>query len=142
MIGLDTNILVRLAVAAHPARAITLAVVQTEASRNIRLMVPTLVATEFLHVVTDQRRFEAAMSMAEALDWLKDFLANGAVSLLHPTDEAFRQTMVWMRQFHLGRKRILDTHLAAILYTSGVKRLLTANPSDFQIFNALEIVPI
>jgi hypothetical protein len=50
------------------------------------------------------------------------------------------QTLHWMRQFSLGRKRILDTHLAAILYTSGVRRLLTANPSDFTVFGVLEII--
>jgi hypothetical protein len=45
-----------------------------------------------------------------------------------------------MRQFNLGRKRILDTHLAAILHTNGVRRLLTSNPADFKIFGVLEIV--
>jgi hypothetical protein len=45
-----------------------------------------------------------------------------------------------MKQFNLGRKRILDTHLAAILYTNGVSRLLTSNPSDFAVFGVLETV--
>jgi hypothetical protein len=45
-----------------------------------------------------------------------------------------------MRQFNLGRKRILDTHLAAILHTSGVRRLLTSNPADFAVFGVLETV--
>lgn len=45
-----------------------------------------------------------------------------------------------MKKFDLGRKRILDTHLAAILYTNGVRRLLTSNPSDFTVFGALETV--
>jgi len=46
----------------------------------------------------------------------------------------------WMRQFNLGRKRILDTHLAAVLHGAGVRRLLTANPADFAVFGALETV--
>jgi hypothetical protein len=45
-----------------------------------------------------------------------------------------------MREHQLGRKRILDTHLAAILYTSGVTRLLTSNPGDFSIFQVFETV--
>jgi len=40
----------------------------------------------------------------------------------------------------LGRKRILDTHLAAILHTRGVRRLLTSNPADFTVFRVLETV--
>jgi hypothetical protein len=44
-----------------------------------------------------------------------------------------------MRQYNLGRKRILDTHLAAVLYANGVTRLLTSNPADFAVFNSLQI---
>ena len=46
----------------------------------------------------------------------------------------------WMRQFNLGRKRILDTHLAAILHTAGARRLLTSNAKDFTVFNVFEII--
>jgi len=46
----------------------------------------------------------------------------------------------WMRQFNLGRKRILDTHLAAVLHTAGVHRLLTSNPADFTLFGVLDTV--
>jgi hypothetical protein len=78
--------------------------------------------------------------MAEALEWMEDFLANPKVSLLQPTDESFHQTVRWMRQFQLGRKRILDTHFAAVLYTNGVRRLFTANPADFMVFGVLETI--
>jgi predicted nucleic acid-binding protein len=57
MIGLDCNILVQLAVADHPANARTLAVVESNAPQGKKLVFPSLVATEFLHVVTDERRF-------------------------------------------------------------------------------------
>jgi hypothetical protein len=53
-----------------------------------------------------------------------------------------RQMLHWMRQFNRGRKRILDTHLAAVLHTAGVRRLLTFNPTDFVVFGVLEpVVP-
>ena len=99
-----------------------------------------MIATEFLHVVTDERRFAPPLTMPEALDWIQEFLANPSVSLLEPTQASTNQTLRWMRQFNLGRKRILDTHLAAILHTSGVRRLLTSNPADFAVFGVLETV--
>ena len=74
----------------------------------------------------------------EGLDWTEDFLANPDVSLLEPSAESVRQTLRWMREFRLGRKRILDTHLAAVLYVAGVRRLLTSNPDDFAVFGVLE----
>jgi predicted nucleic acid-binding protein len=138
MTGLDCNILVQLALADHPASAATIAAVQGEAQRGQALVFPPLVASEFLHVVTDGRRFAPPLTMIEALDWVEDFLANPAVRLLEPGRGSFRQTLLWMRQFNLGRKRILDTYLAAVLYTAGVRRLLTSNPGDFAVFGVLE----
>ena len=76
----------------------------------------------------------------EALDWIEDFLANPGVRLLEPNASGMDQALTWMRQFKLGRKRILDTYLAAVLHTNGVRRLLTANPADFSVFGVLEIV--
>ena len=140
MIGLDCNILVQLAIADHPANAKTLAAVQAETARGKKLVFPPLVATEFLHVVTDERRFAPPLTMSEAIAWLEDFLANPSVGLVQATNASLDQTLSWMRQHALGRKRILDTHLAAVLHTSGVPRLLTSNPADFAIFTALETV--
>jgi predicted nucleic acid-binding protein len=140
MIGLDCNILVQLAVADHPFNLQTVAKLRAESASGEKFVFPPLIATEFLHVVTDDRRISPPLNMAEAIAWLQSFLSNGSVSLVHPNDASFTQTLAWMRQHNLGRKRILDTHLAAILYTNGVSRLLTSNPTDFAIFTALEIV--
>src|ERR1041385_5880828 len=86
------------------------------------------------------KRFDPPLTMPEALDWVEDFLANPMVALIEPNRAATEQTLRWMRQFNLGRKRILDTHLAAVLHSNGVHRLMTTNPSDFHVFQALEIV--
>ena len=32
---------------------------------------------------------------------------------------------------------LVRTHLAAILHTSGVRRLMISNPSDFKVFSVL-----
>lgn len=140
MTGLDCNILVQLALADHPANAATLAAVQAETQRGHPLVFPSLVVTEFLHVVTDAKRFDPPLTMSEALDWIEELLANATFQQLEPTPESLRQTLRWMRQFNLGRKRILDTHLAAVLHTAGVRRLLTSNPADFTVFGVLETI--
>ncbi len=104
------------------------------------LVFPALVVAEFLHVATDARRFAPPLTMTEALDWIEEFLKNPAVSLLELRQASMDQTLRWMREFNLGRKRILDTQLAAVLHISGVRRLLTSNPADFTVFSALETV--
>jgi hypothetical protein len=140
MIGLDCNILVQLAFAEHPANAKSQAIVKSEIERGAELVFPSLVITEFLHIATDGRRFSPPFTVPEAVAWIQEFMTNPAVRLLNPSQASLNQTLEWMNQFNLGRKRILDTHLAAILYTNGVRRLLTSNPSDFTVFGVLEIV--
>jgi predicted nucleic acid-binding protein len=140
MIGLDCNILVQLAFADHPANTKTLAAVKVETDKGGKLVFPSLIVAELLHVATDDRRFAPPLTMTEALDWIDEFLKNPAVSLLEPTSASMDQTLRWMRQFNLGRKRILDTQLAAVLHTSGIHLLLTSNPTDFTVFRVLETV--
>src|SRR5687768_13232830 len=126
MTGLDCNILVQLAIADHPANAQTVSKVTAETAAGSKLVFPPLVATEFLHVVTDNRRLDPPLSMMEAISWLENFLANSQVGLIFPNDLSFKKTLALMREHNLGRKRILDTHLAAVLLTHGVSRLLTS----------------
>jgi predicted nucleic acid-binding protein len=99
MIGLDCNILVQLAFADHPANAKTLAAVEAETGRGEKLVFPSLVVNEFLHVATDPRRFAPPLTMTEAMDWIEDFLANPMVGLIEPTKAGVDQALRWMRQF-------------------------------------------
>ncbi|HET7625550.1 MAG TPA: hypothetical protein VFM25_09820 [Verrucomicrobiae bacterium] len=82
-----------------------------EVKRGNHLAIPVLVIAEFLHVITDSKRFSPPLTMIEALDWVENFTANPAVRALEPTMSSLNQTLLWMRQFNLGRKRILDTSL-------------------------------
>ncbi len=49
-------------------------------------------------------------------------------------DGATRQFLDWLAQFSLGRKRLLDTLLAATYRQAGIQSLLTTNPADFGVF--------
>jgi len=140
MTGLDSNILVQLAVAQHPRNGDTTALFQTEVQRGEIFALPSLVATEFLHIVTDGRRFNPPMTQIVALDWIEGFLTLPEIKTVESNEASLQLTLRWMRLFQLGRKRILDTHLAAILYTHGITRLLTSNAGDFAIFPVFEIV--
>jgi predicted nucleic acid-binding protein len=140
MTGLDCNILVRLALADHPANGASIAVVQAEVEHGQTLVFPSLIVAEFLHVVTDGKRFDPPLTMEEAVLWMEDLLANPSLRIIETNPASMGLTLEWMRQFKLGRKRILDTHLAAVLHTAGVQKLITSNPGDFASFGVLEVV--
>jgi toxin-antitoxin system PIN domain toxin len=140
MIGLDSNILVQLAFVDHPAHAKTVALINAETAKDTKLVLPSFVINEFLHVVTDARRFTPPLTMIEALDWVEEFLNKPAVTLVEPDSKSFHRTLELLREFNLGRKRILDTHLAAVLLSCNIQRLLTSNQADFAIFKDLETI--
>jgi predicted nucleic acid-binding protein len=140
MTGLDTTVLVQLADVGHGDHGRAEAFFQAEAAAGNNLLLTPQVIAEFLHLITDTRRFERAVSMVAALDWVDDFLTNPSVELLMPTDESLLLANQWMRKFQLGRKRVLDTQLAATVYTAGARRLLTSNPDDFKIFGVFDLI--
>jgi hypothetical protein len=50
------------------------------------------------------------------------------------------QFLSWLRQFSLGRKRLLDTLLAATYAEAGIRSLLTTNPADFAVFGLFNCI--
>jgi len=140
MTGLDCNILVQLAFQDHPANLAAIAAVKAEVANGNALLVPSLVINEFLHAVTDAKRFNPPLTITEALDWIEGFLRNSAAKIPDTSAASSQQTLQWIRKFNLGRKRILDTHLVAILHSAGARRLMTSNPADFAVFGLFEVI--
>ena len=140
MTGLDTNILIQLAAGDHARYDATTALVEEKIQQRETLVLPSVAITEFLHIITDARRFDPPMTQVVALDWIEGFLTLSNVELIDSDAASLRLMLGWMRQFQLGRKRIIDTHLAAMLYNRGVRRLMTSNHKDFEIFGVFEFV--
>jgi hypothetical protein len=59
-----------------------------------------------------------------------------------PTDAAITLFHTWMRRHQLGRKRVLDTLLAATYRATNVTSLLTLNTADFMVFDEFACVPL
>jgi predicted nucleic acid-binding protein len=104
------------------------------------VVVPS-VLSEFIHVVTDRKRFDDPMPMEEARQRARRIWTQTETEQLHTDDIAMECFFDWHEKFRLGRKRLHDTMLAATLYTAGVTSLLTLNPSDFRIFDCFEFHP-
>lgn len=109
--------------------------------RGGSLAITPQVMHEFLHVATDPRRFENPLSMREGLRWSQALWNAPEVVRLLPAPGVLHRTLELLGQLRLGRKRILDTALAATLELAGVRRLATFNPGDFRSFTFLDLVP-
>jgi hypothetical protein len=92
-------------------------------------------------VVTDPRRFAQSLDMNAARHVAEQWWTSSDVVQAFPDAGAVRQFLTWMQQFSLGRKRLLDTLLAATYWQAGIQSLLTTNQSDFLVFGVFTCVP-
>lgn len=77
--------------------------------------------------------------MAQALGKAGFWWNATEVERVVPDDQAVSQFLAWMQQHGLGRKRLLDTLLAATYYRSGVTRIATSNARDYRVFGVFEL---
>ena len=140
-LGIDTDVLVSWIMDGAPRHEEASRIIRFEVlERGGSLAITPSVVHEFLHVVTDPKRFASSLSMEEALERAWAIWDSEEVLRVLPGPEVLPRTMELLASFQLGRKRILDTALAATLELAGVRRLATFNPGDFKIFDFLEIV--
>ena len=143
MIGLDTSYLIGLAIREHPSHPRCLEVFDEEIRGGTATMaVAPQVLAEFCHVVTDPRRFERPLAMADALDlcgqwWHAQECRQVAVDV-----EAGALFLRWMADLRLGRKRLLDTLLAASYHRAGVSRLAATDWRDFERYGVFELIAV
>jgi predicted nucleic acid-binding protein len=140
--GADTSFLVAVEIIEHASHADAQRVLGELITRGDRITMTPQVLAEFAHIVTDGRRFQQPLSMQIALEKSIHWWNAIETEPVLPTDSAIAQYHVWMRQHQLGRKRVLDTMLAATYRAAGVVSLLTLDPSDFTIFGEFACVPL
>ena len=64
------------------------------------------------------------------------------VARVFPVEETVTQFLSWMREHELGRKRLLDTMLAATYYANGITTIATSNARDYRGFGVFELVEV
>ena len=132
--GLDTGFMVATELSEHPANASARRQLATLIDFGDQIAISPQVLSEFIHVVTDPRRFAHPLTTIAAIDRATQWWTAGNVVPVFPNTLATQRFVVWLRQYSLGRKRLLDTLLAATFWEAGVSSILTTNPADFTIF--------
>lgn len=131
--GLDTGFLVAAEVAEHPLHSKARAKLTRLVANGDRFALAPQVLAEFVHVVTDPRRFTLPLTVDDALRLAQQWRTAREVVQTFPNDAAVQLFLDWMQQHRLGRKRLLDSLLAATYRAADVNSLLTLNPRDFAI---------
>jgi predicted nucleic acid-binding protein len=140
LIGIDTPFLVAHTVLEHPEHSQARSYCDQLLKNDKLLAICPTIIDEFLHVVTDPRRFEHPLTMAKAIRITQTWVQSQETVYLLPNEESNRLHLHWMLEQRLGRKRINDTRIASTYHHHGVRTLLTTNVRDFSVFNAFEII--
>jgi predicted nucleic acid-binding protein len=138
--GIDTNFLIAVEVMEHSRnrRANALLDEILEAGNKLALAPQTM--AEFIHVVTDARRFPRPLTMLQALERAENWWNAREVTHVFPMNPSTTDFFGWVREHRLGRKRLLDTLLASTLRNAEVRHLITNNAEDFRVFGWFELV--
>jgi predicted nucleic acid-binding protein len=138
MIGLDANFLIACEAQEHQHHEAAHEILSSLMVEGERFAIAPQVLAEYLHIITDGRRLKKPQTMRQALERADLWRTAAEVDVLLPNDRALELFFSWMSQFRLGRKRVLDTMLAATLATAGIVRLATIDVRDFEVFGVFE----
>jgi predicted nucleic acid-binding protein len=138
--GLDTGFLVAAEVAEHADHSAARQTLSRLVAAGDRIALAPQILAELIHIVTDPRRFAQPLRMDEAQQIAEQWWTATEVDHAFPNDAATQQFLAWLQQYSLGRKRLLDTLLAATYHQAGIQSLLTTNPADFAVFGIFDCI--
>ncbi len=141
MTGIDTTFLIDLEIKESPRheRAVEIFNKWRE-EKNSFLVIYSNVFNEFLHVITDAKRFVNPVPMETAIERCWYWIDHQRVKVVYSSDDSLKRQLLWMSMHELGRKRINDTTMAAVYAQEGVSKIITANPADFEILKTFEVI--
>jgi predicted nucleic acid-binding protein len=140
--GVDTSFLVAVEVLGHPQHTAARSVLDRVLSAREALAIAPQVLAEFIHVVTDPRRFEKPLNFAQACERTERWWNAEEVVAVFPREHTVTTMLNWLREHSLGRKRLLDTLLAATYLDNEISSILTTNARDFGVFGCFAVVKV
>ena len=139
-VAIDTDFLVAVEIRDHLFHKPADAVLGRLLEEGHKLAVAPQMLAEFVHVVTDSKRLKDPLSMEEALARAEYWWQAREVVRVYPEGDAVSTWIEWLREHRLGRKRLLDTMLAASACSQGISTIVTNNEKDFSIFGSFKIL--
>ena len=139
--GVDTDFLVAAEIRDHPFHHHADELVRRLLAEGHEFALAPQTLAEFIHVVTDPRRMPKPLSMADAINRATHWCQAAEVVHVFPEGQCVTNFLLWLKRHQLGRKRLLDTLLAATFHRAGIHRIITNNEGDYTVIGVFEIVP-
>ena len=78
--------------------------------------------------------------VTDAISRAENWWRAAEVVRVFPDGNAVSDFFAWFRQHQLGRKRLLDTMVAASFRSAKVAKIISNNAKDYEILGAFEVV--
>lgn len=141
IVGLDTTFLVQHDVREAPHHSWARRFLRESVlERGYAVGLAPQVLAEYIHIVSDQKRFESPLSMERALERAAVWWGLVEAHKILPDEDTVALFFEWMGQLRLGRKRILDTFLAATYTSHGIRSILSTDLEGFRGFSGVEVL--
>jgi predicted nucleic acid-binding protein len=141
VIGIDTSFLAAWAIPEHPAHQQCRGLLAEAVDGEEAFGLTSGILAEFIHVVIDPRRFARPLEIESASAIARFWVNATEVQLLPRGQDVTRQWLDWLAEHRLGRKRLLDTLLAATWHVAGIQDIYTLNPAEFAVFKQFTVHP-
>jgi predicted nucleic acid-binding protein len=139
--GVDSNVLVYAHIPTFPEHArVRVFLTDFLAQADALLAFTPAILHEFVHIITDARRFSPPVEMSEALAVARLYVDRENTECLSVTESDMAHAFDLLERHGLGRKRIADTLFASTLLRAGISELITCNPDDFKVFDELKVI--
>ena len=138
--GIDTSFLVALDAAGHPDNVWARSLLDELLAAGDGLALAPQVLAEYVHVMTDPRRFEKPLAMAHARARAEQWWNAKEVVGVFPRGHTVPTFFGWLQEHDLGRTRLLDTLLAATYLDNDISSVLTTTARDFRVFARFRIL--
>lgn len=138
--GIDTDFLVACEIVDHPFHKSADALLQKLLADCHDFALAPQTLAEFIHIVTDQRRMPVPLLVTDVISRAEHWWQAAEVVRVFPDGNSVSDFFAWLRQYQLGRKRLLDTLLAASFRNAKVARIITNNAKDYEVLASFEIV--
>jgi predicted nucleic acid-binding protein len=138
--GIDTTFMIQAEVREHPGHDAARSRLEGVLRAGDHLFLAPQVLAEFIHIVTDPRRFTYPLPIDRAVSRAENWWGAREISHAIPDHDSVVLFLTWMKEHRLGRKRLLDTLLAATYFSRGVRSILSSNARDYGVFGCFEVI--
>jgi predicted nucleic acid-binding protein len=139
--GVDSNVLIYAHIPAFSEHAPVKHFLKEQLAQEDTVLAFTpAILHEFVHIVTDRRRFEPPVEISEAIAIARLYVDRANTECLSVVESDLTDAFELIERHRLGRKRIADTLFASTLLRNGVTELITCNPDDYRPFDGLTVV--